>query len=532
MNELVRELVARVGLDVDGAAFELADGMLGIVKKGLFGLGVFAATAGLALAGMVGKTAKAAGELNDLAGRTGLDVELLQRLGHAAMLNGVSMGELAQGLNQAAKKGGKDLPKLLMETADEVQRLNAQGRHSEAVALMMDRFGRSGARLLPMLRGGGAALKEMMDEADALGLVMSKELIAQGDELSDNFDRIRAMARGAAASIAADFIPDLLQLTNAAIKWWRANRREVVSTVVSGFRALGKVLGVLWTVLKPMLGLLARLVQAWKAIAVVVASVATVALIAHIGAIATTISWYGALSIAAIRAALSSAAAWGAAALPIILIGAAIAAMILIVQDLWTTLEGGNGIMAGLYGRWYAFWAELVGADPETIAFLRGLDKALAGMGGLKGAWQTFVDYVKYTAGELAKVLEALFTGQWTKFMVGIARFTTPGGEKMWDTYSALEAAKNGDLSPLRQAVSSGQLFDAGGASSPAIAAAMQTSAQPRSGVSGDLNVGGMTIVQQPGENAQDFATRIRSELEDLWGLKSREADAAMGTTP
>jgi hypothetical protein len=101
---IVRELFARLGLQVDEAAFAAADAALGVVRKGLFGLaGVATAVAG-GFAAAVGTMVAQGGRLDDLSKQVGVSTDALQTLGYAADQNGVSIDELAQSLQYIARQ--------------------------------------------------------------------------------------------------------------------------------------------------------------------------------------------------------------------------------------------------------------------------------------------------------------------------------------------------------------------------------------------------------------------------------------------
>lgn len=480
--EIVREMAARLGLDVDENAFEVADGLLGTVKKGLAGLGIVAGAAALGIAAMVGKTVQAAGALSDLASRTGLDVVEFQKLAHAAGLAGVNTEELAQALNFSAKKGVKDLPKHLQNTADQIRKLASEGRRAEAVALAMERFGRSGAMLLPLLEQGGDAVAATMAEAEELGFVMGGDLVTAGDTLGDNFDRLMGAGRGIAHTIGAELIPGLVDLTDRAIAWWKVNRKEVMGAVVAGFRAISKVVSLLGVGLR-------FLAESWRAIALVLGSVVLAALIANAAAVYSVTAGYIGMALASTVAAAKAALAWAIAAWPLIALAALIAAVILIVEDLWTSFTGGEGLILGLLEDWTRFYDSILKDDADDWWITRMIKAAARALADLQGSFEK---------------LQAWWDSGLSKVATVVLNHMQPGG-----------------------------LFrGAGGASSPAAAAALQTSATPPAVGGNSVNMGGVTIVQQPGENSEELAKRVRWEVADILDARDRETEAALGPVP
>lgn len=460
-GELIRELAARLGLDIDQNAFEVADGLLGVVGKGLAGLGILAGAATLALAGMAGKTIATAGQLDDLAAKTGLNVETLQKFGYAAGLGGVGMEALAQSLNFAARKGVKDLPKFMAETADEVARLNAQGRQTEAVKLALDRFGRSGSQLLPILKDGGVALENTLKEAEALGTVMGADLVRAGDAVGDNFDKLRKAALGFTYEVSAPLVKRLLTLTQAAIDWWKINRESVVKRFQKSMQAVGEIV--------------AALARGWKALAVIIGSV--VAAYYLLTPAAAMAGW------AMVQAGAKAAFAWVAAAWPVLLLGLSIAAVILVVEDLYKSLGD---------------------ADTMTKRLAKSLEKWAAGPAEGEGWWSAVQN--------MLKAIVVLITQD------------LPQALADFDSWFDKWRDRNPWIWSLMGGASTGQLFNSGGASSPAAAAAISGATTSTANTS-TTHVGGVTIVQQPGQNGKDLATGFVEELE----RRNREAAAAVG---
>lgn len=181
--------------------------------------------------------------LAKLSQKTGVSVEDLGRLQHAAELSGVSsdsleksLASLAVGMIDAASGGitpaAEQLGKfgiVLRNTDGTVKSSRAVlGELADKFAAMPDGpekaaaavavFGkRLGSEMIPLLNSGAAGLKALGDEADALGIVMSGKLAKQSEEFNDNLDRLSKLSAAAGVQIAGALVPALNEMTSAFV---------------------------------------------------------------------------------------------------------------------------------------------------------------------------------------------------------------------------------------------------------------------------------------------------------------------------
>jgi hypothetical protein len=206
-------------------------------------LGVAAAAAGAALAtSTVMQAAASADEMAKLSQRTGVAIEDLGRLAHAADMSGVSQGELTSSLTRLSRsmqdavtgsgRSADAFARLGIATQNTDGSLRAQAdvmsdiadRFSRMedgatkTALAQDIFGRSGATLIPMLNAGARGLQQMGDEAQRLGIVFDAEAGAAAEQFNDNLSRLQKEAIGAGRQFAGPVIGALLSFTNRLVE--------------------------------------------------------------------------------------------------------------------------------------------------------------------------------------------------------------------------------------------------------------------------------------------------------------------------
>lgn len=248
MAVALKSVFASFGISVDDSGLKKLDaGVSGMTGK-LQALG--AALAGGAIVGglrsMIHATAEAGAEINDSALRLGFATDELQVWRYAAKLAGVSAEGLEgalQKLNLAAdnaKQGAKPqvaafkalgvafkdaqgnirpTADLLPEIADGLAKIGDPAKQS---GLAVDLLGRSGVKLLPLLKEGAAGLEKYRGELTELGGIMSGEAIAQADEYGDNIDRLDFALGGLRNTLVLQVLPavtGIVDKVSKAVAW-------------------------------------------------------------------------------------------------------------------------------------------------------------------------------------------------------------------------------------------------------------------------------------------------------------------------
>lgn len=371
MSLVVADLVAKLGIKPDKASFKVADHLLGTVKKAV--LGIVAYQSVKWFGGLIQQTTDVASKFVDLSQQVGVAIEPLQELAYAAKLSGVGVDELGGGMKKFSKlayeasKGGETQIKTMRALGVRMKDANGKLRPVDAMledvankiasmpdgtektALAMQAFGRSGANLIPMLNGGAAGIAAMRQEAIDLGGVIDEDTARSLEEFGDETDKVKFAFEGIRNQAVKAILPELKRLTAQFLKWVKANREMIKQRLAAVFGVLVKVLKIVATAI----GVVVKVLEfADKNFGFV---------LAVIGSLVLAMILLGKTSVIS---ALASAAAWVAAALPLILIGALILAAILIVQDLWVMLNGGESVFGRLYD-----WA--------VDAFVGWIDKAV-----------------------------------------------------------------------------------------------------------------------------------------------------------
>jgi len=221
-----------------------------------------------AIAGSITAAAIAGGRYADqmqaIAGQTGLAVESVQALSHAAMRFNADLGLLQTSLRAFVRRSAEaaqgnmsflqtfqmlgisqdevaaglhDIEGLFLLVAERISRLPTEAQRSAAA---MQLLGDAGRQLVPMLSQGAAGIREAMQEARRLGIVTDRETIAALADFASELDVMRAQLAGATRSIVAEFIPtlrpmvQLISQASASVANLGTETRSLIGTIGVG----------------------------------------------------------------------------------------------------------------------------------------------------------------------------------------------------------------------------------------------------------------------------------------------------------
>ena len=199
------------------------------LKSQLTTLGTAALAASTALGYMVKQSINNMDALAKQAQMAGVTVESLSKLAYAAKLADVSqeelvgsMARLAKGMNEASQGTGEALkafnalqidPASLKGTDDALTKISenlagyADGAEKTALAIAI--FGRSGAKLLPLLNSGAAGFEDAAKEAENFGIVVSTKAAREAEQFNDNLTRLNSVSEGWTITLAEKLLPTL-----------------------------------------------------------------------------------------------------------------------------------------------------------------------------------------------------------------------------------------------------------------------------------------------------------------------------------
>ncbi|NLU52382.1 MAG: hypothetical protein GXX10_05920 [Clostridiaceae bacterium] len=193
-----------------------------------------------AVAGLVKKfadatieTAKTADEILTLSAQTGLATDTIQKMNYASELLDVStetitgsMAKMIRTVGQA-QKGTGDAAEAFRKLHVNIRDSHGQLKNSEEIfyqvidalgkvrneterdALAMKIFGRSAQELNPLIKAGSSALKELGDEAEKMGYVMSEGTLQSFGAVDDAMQRFHNQTQAFKQTIGLALLPVL-----------------------------------------------------------------------------------------------------------------------------------------------------------------------------------------------------------------------------------------------------------------------------------------------------------------------------------
>lgn len=245
---VIRELVSRLGFDVDSRGAEKADKVFAGLTKAATAVVAAATTATAALLGVAKSTANAGDEVAKSARKLGVGVEELQALRYHAEQSGVAVSSLETGMERLAKdaaENGRSVMEEFLALSDTMAGMESQ---TDRLAYAQERFGRRGGELLLMLEDGSGAVLEATQRFEALGGAISAEGAANAEKFNDTLHDLQILFKGIVHQVGEALIPVITEI-GQAIREWAIENRELIRTKVLQFvELLVAALRVFWSV--------------------------------------------------------------------------------------------------------------------------------------------------------------------------------------------------------------------------------------------------------------------------------------------
>lgn len=392
---IVNELITKFGFVGDLAPQETFNANLKASIGLLAGMGAAIAGSAAGIAGWVTSVSESIDPLVQFGRETGIAVETIQTLGYAAEVNGSSVDALQASLGEMTKRVGEFISTGEGEAKDVASRLglqfktlNGEVKSSDVIFReladklqgmsqaekfsVLDKMGidRSMVQLLSMT---GAEIEAFQHKAEALGVVTQE----QADLFADYNDSLTTLGKGfdgVKFQVAIGFVPVLKDLIDGFIDFLVVNK----DLIQNGIKHLGEIIFSVMGMIRRMAPIVAVITAgfiAWK--------IAAIGLRTVLGTIFS----------------------------PVVLITAAILAVILVIDDLLTAMEGGQSVIAD-------FFKDTWGIDivPGLLAIK---DAVMVVVDFIIDSFKVGVENLKLMFSALWKLLTGDFQGAWDD-VVGI----------------------------------------------------------------------------------------------------------------
>lgn len=375
---IVNELITKFGFIGNLAPQETFNANLKASIGLLAGFGAAIAGSAAGVAGWVTSVSQSIDPLVQFSRETGVAIETVQTLGYAASVNGSSVDALQASLGEMTKRVGEFVSTGEGEAKDVAGRLglqfkdmNGQVKNSDVIFReladklhglsqaekfsVLDKMGidRSMVQLLSMT---GEEISSLQNKAEALGVVTQ----VQADQFAAYNDSLTTLGKGFDGikfQVAVGFVPVLKDLVDGFTDFLIANKDLIKNGLAHLGEIIFSVMGMIRRFL-PIIGLITTGFVAWKIAAIGLRTV-----------LATIFS-------------------------PVVLITAAIVAVVLVIDDLLTAMEGGQSVIADFF------------KDNWGIDIVPALKEA-------KASLMAFINYAIGVFEPLADAIASMFRMVW-----------------------------------------------------------------------------------------------------------------------
>lgn len=290
------------------------------------GLSAAAAGAVVALGGIALNAVRSADDLNTLSKQTGFSTDQLQEMSYAADLVDVSLDDItsaASRLKRNMSSTSKDVQSAFSQLGVSVRSANGQLRSSTDVfddviralsqveneterdTLAMQLLGKNADSLAGIIDDGGAALRQYSQDAQRMGLVLSKDTLNGLNAVNDRLDQLKGQMKGVLAQNGAKVIEAFLPLIEDVANWVGNLAEKLGSLDSEQVKTIATIAAVIAGV-SPLLSLVSKISGAVAALMPVLSSLNAVMLANPAGAVAVGVAALAAGITALVVAAKNS----------------------------------------------------------------------------------------------------------------------------------------------------------------------------------------------------------------------------------
>lgn len=184
-------------------AYAKVSGVLGAIAAGI---------ASSAITHQLAESVNRMDEMAKAAEKLGDTAENISNLSYAAKMNDVAMESLQVGLksvNEWYQKTGQSAGSLREELLEQADIFSQLEDGPKKAALAVDRFGRAGMDMIPLLNQGREGIIAMEEEARRLGITISSEAAQSAAKLNDDLTKLRSTVEGLVNKFTTGLMPVL-----------------------------------------------------------------------------------------------------------------------------------------------------------------------------------------------------------------------------------------------------------------------------------------------------------------------------------
>ncbi len=377
---ILRELVTRLGFELDDKNLKRFEQSIDVAKSKLASLGKDLNDAKLAVSALVAtatgltilsvSVAKSAAETDKLSDKLGITTDDLQSLELVAQNAGLEVNELSKSFSSFNRQLGTvdttskvvsdELNRLNISTIDNngnlkssftlygevARKISAIRDPIKQAAISQKLLGTSNKEVIKLFNTTNESFQKQRDEILKLGYVIDSKGIQSSKNFIKSWNNLKIIIDGVKKELSVKFMPIFSRTIDMFKTWYIANR-EIISQNITGFinvlssafNFLFKVINIVISPINYVVNLLGGLENAARVLSITL----TLSMIPRLYAAASAVK-------ALTFALLSNPVTWVTSA--IIALSGAIA---LIIDDLIAWKNGNNSLIASLLKDWFGF---------------------------------------------------------------------------------------------------------------------------------------------------------------------------------
>lgn len=226
---------SRSGFEKLGSTLSKVGAALGAA---VVAIGTAAVATGKKIWDMANETAEAGDEIDKQSQKLGISAENYQKLSYAMERSGADVEDFKKGTANITKElanmqngvdgagsmfdqlgisvqntdgSFKSTEDVLLSTIDALANVEDETQRN---ALANSVFGKSYQEILPLLNSGSDGIRQLMDEAEQYGMVMSDDAVAASAAFEDSLTKLKGTITGVKNSLMSELLPGITSITD------------------------------------------------------------------------------------------------------------------------------------------------------------------------------------------------------------------------------------------------------------------------------------------------------------------------------
>lgn len=378
---IVREFLTSFGIETDDRKLESFDRQIKDVRRNLMRATAAVAGASAAIFGLANSSARAGDEIAKNAREAGVLADTYQALTHGGELFGLEQSAINSGLQAFSRRVGRaardsgPAVEAFQELGVSVRDANGNLRDNDSVlrdvmdafngiedastrtTIAQDLFSRSGRRMTSFLAQGSGAIDEFRQELEDHGDLLDTDALDASEAFMDAQTRMKSVMRGLKNELGIGLLPVLTELIEDTREWIIENREllrmgltRFLRGLITVLQQLGRFMGAVASGADNVAQALGGWDRTLRLVTALIGTMLGFRLVRWFGTLARAIGAAGG-AMAVLRTAMMR--------IPFVALAVGIA---MLIEDIWSWVEGNDSAIGHVLGSWDNFkanWSQL-----------------------------------------------------------------------------------------------------------------------------------------------------------------------------